>query len=811
VIYVMHALLNDVRFALRTMRKSPGFTATVLLTLMLGIGANAAIFSVIDEVVLKPLPYPHPERLVSASILQPGDTSGMHPLGVADFLAWRDHQQSFEHVAASGGVQNVTLTGQGEPRELRSVSVTADFFPTLGVQPFMGRGFRPGDDTPQAVPVIVISEAFWKQLGAGPNVLNQSLTLNGRTYTIVGVMQGPFRYPANESLDLWRPATLEPPQGRPPYFLNAIGRLKSGVTITQAAAELKTIAAAVTSQYPQSPYTGAKVIPLQAALTQNVRSALVMLFGAVLLVLLIAIVNVANLLLARATARASEMAVRTAVGASRTRLVLQLLAESTVLSVTGGFLGLGMAAFAIQAIQGLPPSTFGQIQAAHLNWRVLSFTLCTSVVAGILLGLAPALEGSRASLHDTLRDAARGSSRRAGTRLRRVLVISEFAIAVVLLVGATMLIRSFVKLRAVDPGFEVSHVVSARISIPYVRYKEEHQVVAFWQRLTEQLRQQPGIKAVGASMSLPPDRLQITNPFTVEGQTFRKGDPLQLAEETPVTPGYFNALGVPLLKGRFIDETDRADSPRVLVINETVAKKWLPNQDPIGKRIQTGDPDPTAPYETIVGVVGDVKYQGLDAPPQPTLYVPYTEKGWSDWSRSMYLVVRSTGQAGDVTSMIREAVREVDSDIPVTKITPMSDLVDESVLQQRFRTFLLGAFAVLALLLAAIGIYGVISYSVVQQTRDIGVRIALGSTRDGVVRLVLGSTMRLALTGFGVGIVVSFFVMRLVRAFLFDVSPADPLSFAVASAVLLMAAAAAGFVPARRASAIDPACALRAE
>jgi putative ABC transport system permease protein len=310
---------------------------------------------------------------------------------------------------------------------------------------------------------------------------------------------------------------------------------------------------------------------------------------------------------------------------------------------------------------------------------------------------------------------------------------------------------------------------------------------------------------------LPPDRLQITNPFTVEGQTFQKGQLLQLAEETTVTPGYFSALAVPLLKGRFIDESDRADSPRVLVINDTLAKRWFPNQDPIGRRIQTGDPDPSSPYETIVGVVGDVKYQGLDAPPQPTLYVPYTEKGWSDWCRSMYLVVRSSSEAGDLAGVIRQAVREVDSEVPVTKITPMTELVDESTLQQRFRTLLLGAFATLALLLAAIGIYGVISYSVAQQTRDIGVRIALGSTRDDVVRLVLGRTIRLALTGFGIGIAASFFVMRLLRTFLFDISPADPLSFAVASAVLLMAAGAAGFVPARRASTIDPASALRAE
>lgn len=807
----MHMLVQDIRFAFRTMRKAPGFTATVLLTLMLGIGANAAIFSVIDEVMLKPLPFPEPQQLVTASIMQPGDDAGTHPMGVADFLAWRDRQQSFEHVAASGGIQNLTLSGQGEPRELRTVGVTADFFPTVGLQPFVGRGFRPGEDAPDAARVVVISEHFWRELGGGSNVLNQTLTLNGRPYNIVGVMEGGFRFPANQALDLWYPTKLDPPQGRPPYFLHAIGRLKSGVRMAQATAELKTIAANVTKQYPQSPFTDAKVLSLQATLTENVRAPLVMLFAAVLLVLLIAIVNVANLLLARATVRASEMAVRTAVGASRKRLVLQLLAESTVLSVTGGVLGLGVAELAIRAIQGLPPRVFGQIQTAHLDTRVLIFTFGASVLAGVLFGLVPAIEGSRASLHDTLRESARGASSRTGARLRRILVISEFAIAVVLLVGAAMLIRSFTKLRAVDPGFEVNHVFSTRISIPYVRYKDEAQVVVFWQRVTEKLQQQPGVKAVGASLSLPPDLLQITNPFTVEGQTFQKGQLLQLAEETPVTPGYFKALAVPLLRGRFIDETDRADSPRVLVINDTLAKRWFPNQDPIGRRIQTGDPDPSAPYETIVGVVGDVKYQGLDAQPQPTLYVPYTEKGWSDWCRSMYLVVRSTDKAGDLANVIREAVREVDSEVPVTKVTAMTELVDESVLQQRFRTFLLGAFATLALLLAAIGIYGVIAYSVVQRTRDIGVRIALGSTRAGVMRLVLGSTMRIALTGFGIGIALSLFVMRLVKALLFNVSPADPLSFAMASAVLLMVAVTAGLIPARRASAIDPASALRAE
>src|SRR5215469_2371751 len=811
--FALEVFAQDVAYGVRMLLKSPLFTAVALTTIAIGIGANTAMFSLVDAILLRPLPYPKPQRLMVAGTNQRGE-SPMSPMGTADFLAWRDRQHSFEQVAILDGAGgNFALSGMGEPERIPGVGVSADFFSILGVAPLKGRGFHPGEDRPGATGVVVISEQFWRDhLDFDPNVLNRTLTLDGKQHTIVGVMPAGFRFPPREPVDVWAIRTMNPPQARPPFGLHAFGRPKPGLRMRQTEAEIDQIVAQVNAQYPSSTPLAGVMMPMKEWMVSEVSTALLVLLGMIALFLLIAVVNVANLLLARATVRQREVAVRMALGASRKRVIRQLLTESAVLSLLGGVLGLALAYLAIRAFLTFGPGQMPRLNEVGINSGVLLVTFAVCVGSGMLFGLAPALETSRPALSDPLKDANRSSSSASAHRTHRALLVFQVALALLLMIGSGLLIRSFVRLSDVSPGIQRDHVITATLSLSN-KYSDP-QIPQFWKQFLEKVRALPGVKAAGISMSLPPNLLEITNPFTVEGQGYDPHRKLQLADEMSVSPDYFRALGIPLIKGRFFSPSDRVEGekdPKIVIINENMAKQYFGGKDPIGGRIQTGDPDPRSPWETIIGVVGDVKYSGLDSGPEPTIYVPYNENGWAGWAWSMYLVVRSSGSAAQIVPAIRAELAGMDSTLPLAHVRTMDELLDDSLSQQRFRTWLITGFAALALLLSSIGIYALISYSVSQRTREIGVRVALGAQRSNVLRMVLREGLQLLVFGLLLGWVGAFSATRVMRSLLYSTSTTDAVSFVATSITLIVVALLACYIPARRATKVDPMVALRYE
>ena len=811
--FALEVFAQDVRHGVRMLLKSPLFTAVALTTIAIGVGANTAIFSLVDSILLRPLPYPEPQRLVAAGTNQLGD-SQMSPMGNADFLAWRDRQQSFEQVAVLGGAGgSFALSGLGEPERIPGVDVSADFFSIFRIAPLKGRGFYSGEDRPGAPGVAVISEQFWRNhLGSDPNVLNRTLTLDGKQYTIVGVMPADFRFPPREAVDVWAIRTLNPATARPPFGLHALGRLKPKVSMRQAAAELDQIVSQVNAQYPSSTPLAGVMMPMKEWMVSEISTALLVLLGAIALLLLIAVVNVANLLLARASIRQREMAVRMALGAGRKRVVRQLLTESAVLSLLGGVLGLLLAYLAIRAFLAFGPGQMPRLSEVGINSGVLLFTFVVCVGSGILFGLAPALETSRPALSDPLKDADRSSSSASAHRTHRALLVFQVALALLLMIGSGLLIRSLVRLSDVSPGIQRDHVITAALSLSN-KYSDP-QIPQFWKQFLEKVQALPSVEAAGISMSLPPNLLEITNPFTVEGQGYDPHRKLQLADEMSVSPDYFRALGIPLIKGRFFSPADRVEGekdPKIVIINQSMAKQYFSGRDPIGGRIQTGDPNPSSPWETIVGVVGDVKYSGLDSGPKSTIYVPFNENGWAGWAWSMYLVVRSSGSAAQIVPAIRAELAGMDNTLPLAHVRTMDELLGDSLVQQRFRTWLITGFAALALLLSAIGIYALISYSVSQRTREIGVRVALGAQRSNVLRMVLREGLQLLVFGLLLGWVGAFSATRVMRSLLYSTSTTDAVSFVATSITLIVVALLACYIPARRATKVDPMVALRYE
>ena len=808
---LLETLFQDLRFAGRMLAKNPGFTAVAVLTLALGIGANTAIFSVVNGVLLKPLPYPQPDRLVSLFLHGRGLDRGV--MGVADFLALNERQKAFEQVAAfSPSPIGFTLTGLGSPQMIPGTSVTSDFFSVLGIQPVLGRSFLPAEGKPGGNLSAIVSHRFWEQfLHADPAAIGSAIKLDGKTYTVIGVLPLGFHFgPHNE---LWPILQLQPARQRPPYWLLTVGRLKPGISETQATADASLIAKQVHEQFPLSDDTSAIVVPMKDLMVGDSREALLILLGAVGFVLLIAVVNVANLHLSRSGSRIREFSIRSALGAGRRRLICQLLTESLILAALGGVLGLAVAYGGVRAILALSPDAFPRIEEITVDSRVLAFTSLIAIVTGILFGLVPALRSAGSSTGQSLKEGSRiATSGRSARRWHGALIVAEFALALVVLTGAGLLIRTLSQLQSVNPGFNSSHLVTALLTLPKGRYTNAPQLTSFYEQLLERVKNTPGVEAASITMSLPPNLLELTNPFHIEGKPDVPGQPAPAVGEIPVGTDYFATLGIPLFRGRLFSDQDRSSATHVLVINENMARRYFPDQDPVGRRVQTGEYDPKGDWYTIVGVVGNVKYEGLGEKDQPTMYVPYFDSGWCPWFvREMYIVVRSASAPEKVVSGLQSAAWSLDNQLALAHVRTMDQLLYESVAGSRFRAVLFGVFAGLALVLAMIGIYGVMAYSVGERTHEIGIRIALGAHRTNILQTILREGGSLALLGVGIGFVVALALSRTLSGLLFGVQANDPLTFAAVAAFLLSVALAACYLPARRATRVDPMVALRYE
>jgi putative ABC transport system permease protein len=795
-------MLRDVRYAIRQLVRTPGFSAVAILTLALGIGASSAIFSVVNGVLLRPLPYPHPESLVRVhEILQ---KFGRFSVAPASFLDWRQQNTVFEHIAAYNAT-GATLQTDSGPERVQGAVVSWDLFDLLQVPPALGRSFRAEEDLPGKDTVIVLSHGLWqRRFNGDPKVLGQSVTLNGAPVTIVGVMPAGFTF-AGES-EFWRPVALNPGKAtRGGHFLGVIARLKPGVTVERAGIEMKTIAERLAVQYPESSaHESAEVIGLHENIVENVRPALLILFAAVGALILIACANVANLLLVRASIRGKEIAIRTALGAGRVRLILQMLAESVVLALAAGAVGLLIAYWAIRPIQTLGAGSIPRAGSITIDGTVLAFALIVSVATGILFGLAPAWQASRATIGSVLKDGGRSSTASGGRWIRNGLLVAEVAMSIVLLIGAALVLRSFARVIHVDPGFRPEHVLAFRVALPNGAYREDHQKIAFFDSLMERLEGLPDVAAAGMVQSLPM-RGDYVLSFAIEGRPPAKPNEEPSANHRVVSPDYFKAMGIPLLLGRTFTREDGAKSPMVAIVDEKFVDRHFPNENPIGQGIDIGNGSDGV-YK-IVGVVGSVRHDALDGKPSPTMYVPYTQDVFS----GMWVVVRAKGEPAPLAAAARQAVRGIDNGLPAFAMTPLADVVSESVAQRRFSMMLLGVFAAIALVLAAVGLYGVVSYSVSQRTQEIGLRMAMGAQRGDVMRLVVGGGMKLAIIGAVIGVAGALALSSVVATMLFEVTPFDPASYSGTAAVLLTVATLACYVPARRAMRVDPIVALRQE
>ncbi len=805
----MDTLLRDLRFAARMLVKNPGFTTIAALTLALGIGPNTAIFSVVNGVLLRPLPYASPDRLFVVTI----DRRELGPrftLSNADFLILKGQMRSFETLAAFTP-ERLNLAGEREPERIAATWVTAEFFSTLGVPPELGRTFLADEDRPGRPPVAVVSHDLWQRhLMGDPRAIGRSMTLNGRSYTVIGVM--PPNFTALRTSDVWPILQIDPPAKRPPFVLRLVGRLKTGVAPLQLRAELATMHEQVERVWPdpQKSDWGFTAEPMRDYIVGDVRPALLILLAAVGFVLLIAMANVANLLLSRATARAKEVAVRAALGASRGVLVRQLLTESLMLAALGGGAGLLLALWGIELLPAIDPARFPLLGEVGIDRAVLVFTALTSLLSGVLFGLAPALQISRAGLNEALKEGGRTVTEARGQRrLRGLLVVAQTALALMLLVAAGLMVKSFARLKEVDPGFSPNGLLTLQLSLPRTSYPEPRIQAAFYQGLVTRVRALPGVVAAGVSSSIPPENLNQVESFEVEGQSVSVGRNRPLAEELVIGGDSFRALGIPLLQGRPFTTSDQADAPPVAVINETMARRYFPGGEAVGGHIRAGGFGPDDPWITVVGVVGDVKYSGMRAEKAPTIYVPYEQNPW--WGGQMNLMLRSSSDPESLVPALRREVQTMDSDLPLSNLRTGEQLLDAATGGPRFQTALISLFALLALFLAAVGIYGVISYAATQRTHEIGVRIALGARRRDVIRLVVGQGMRLAFIGVGLGLIGALALTWLMQGLLFGVSPTDPGTLGVVCLVLVGTALLACLVPARRASGVDPMTAIRCE
>ena len=802
--------MADLRYAVRMLAKSPAFSLIAILTLGLAIGANSAIFSVVDAVLLRPLPYPHSEQLVRVFGSQP--QLALAPTAPANFIEWKEENQVFDRIGTYVG-QGFNLLGGDKPERVIGVRASADLLQLLGVQPALGRLFTNDEDQEGRGQVVILSHEFWRnRFGGEPNTLQQTITLNDQPYTVIGVMPAGFAFPGTRT-QVWVPVAFNAAERktRDTNFIDVVARLKPGVSIEQARANMNAVARSQTERYPKTNTgIGVKVVSLQEHTVGDVRPMLVVLLGAVAFVLLIACANVANLLLARAAARQREMAIRGALGASRTRVVRLLLTESVLLAVVGGAVGLLLAIWSLDLLVSLKPANLPRLAEIGVNRTVFLFTLAVSVVTGLLFGVAPALQVSKMDLNEGLKESSRGgtdSPRR--HRMRALLVVSEVALSLVLLVGAGLMIRSFSRLLAVDPGFKADHVLTAFVSLPVSKYPKREEQTAFFDRLLERLRNVPGVSAAGVVSDIPLYGGSSTG-FDVDGRPEAAPGQRPLTDYRVINPDYFATMGMKLVKGRAFSRYDNEDAPGVVIINETMAARFFAGEDPVGRRLDlSGDPKD---LREIVGVVGDVRNYGVDAEVKPEVYVPFLQSApgyLSGMVSAMTIAVRSAIEPTALAASLREQVQALDKDQPVSEIRTMEWYLADSMAQRRFNVLLLGAFAGLALILAAVGIYGVIAYTVTQRTHEMGIRIALGAQGGDILKLIFAHAMLTTLAGIVIGLGAAFGLTRLLQNLLYQVTATDPFVFASITLLLLVVAMAATYIPARRAMKVDPITALR--
>jgi len=818
MIPAIESLRGDLTYAVRMLRRNPGFAATAVITLALGIGANTAIFSVCNAVLFKPLPYAEPERIVMLSERLPdGKLFGVAP---ANFVDWQNGIRSFSGMAAmraSSFASSFILGGQSEASRMAGGDVSSSFFSVLGVRFMLGRNFLPSEDLPGQDRVAILSYATWsKQFGADRDIAGKAITLDDESYTVVGVLPADFQFgttaadfQSRSQPDIWVPLALNPQKlQRGAHMLEVIARLKPGVKLAQAQAELNVIAANLAQQYPENNKDrGITVVPLTDQVTGSVRVALETLLGAVGLVLLIACANVANLLLGRAAARQKEMAVRIALGASRWRLAQQLLTESLLLAGLGGIAGFVLALAAIAALTPQLPADLSLAAGIAVNMRMLIFTALISLVTGILFGVGPLFAAWRENAGESLKQNNR-SATGIHTRLRSGLAVAQIAIAIVLLIGAGLMVKSFWALLRVAPGFRSENIVTARLSLPRSRYPNNRRIAALEGQMLESLRGKPGVKSVGFATYVPLGGSDNDWSFIIEGRPPLPVGTYNVAGYRPVSASYFETIGIPLLRGRSFTSADTAEASRVVVINDSMVREYWPSENPIGQRLQGGGGQPT--WRTVIGVVGDVLHEGLDGAAKPEMYLPVEQTDMNIESDPT-IVVRSEIPAGAAAGELRAAVAAIDPAIAVDRIETMQQLVSGSVAQPRFRTVILAGFSLLALVMASIGIYGVMNYLVILRTREFGIRLSLGATRTDVLRLVLGQAAALIGAGTCLGLIGSVVLVRLITTLLFGTAPLDPLTFGAVPVFLATVALVASYIPAQRATRIDPIVALRCE
>jgi putative ABC transport system permease protein len=804
----MDSLRQDVLYALRRLRQAPGFTLVAIATLALGIGANSAIFSVVNAVLLRPLPFPGADRLVLVAQMWDGHRV---PYSPQNFLDVATQSHSFQGLAAID-TSGFTLTDQGEPTRFKGAEVSASFFDVLRSRPALGRGFVAGENEPGRTKVVVLGEDLWRtRFGGDPGVLGRTVQLNREPHVVVGVARAGFSYP--EDAELWTPLEYDKDfrsNSRGAWYLTVIGRLKNGVSPERARDEVATIASRLAKAYPENDEgVGGTVVGLHEATVGDARRSLLVLLGAVGLVLLVACVNVANLLLARIAARETELAVRTALGAGRARLLRQLLTESVLLAIFGGLLGLALASSLLDALLALQPQGVPRLAEVQVDRSVAAFALLLSLATSLLFGIAPALQILRRATAQSLRQGSRGILGGRHGRLRGGLVVGQMALAMVLLAGSGLLMRSFVRLRHVDPGFQTESALTFRVSLPESAYSNDAALLTFHDEMQRRLEALPGVRSVGAVAGLPVSGNRFIISFTVEGRPELPPAQQPSMEVRIATPSYFRAMGIPLKRGRGFERTDDAEAPQVVLLSEAAVRRFFPNEEPLGKRIKLGlrrGRGRRAGGE-VVGIVGDVKERGLAATTGPEIYVPYAQFPIN----GMDVVLRSAVPPRTLAVPAERVVHSLDPELPVAHVATLEEVVAHSVSEPRFYMVLLGSFAGTALFLAALGLFGVVSYAVGQRTRELAVRLALGARRDELVRLVLRDALVLATIGVVIGLAGAVALSRVIAAMLFSLSPTDPVTLGTVALLLLGAAFLAGYLPARRATTIDPIVALRSE